>query len=150
MPPRPAGERALVDLRNPSGDPAVVGPDVVASPGDALEPVEEPGGLDRLEPDLRPHRLDLAPRDVDRAVLQPPPEGLAHPDLALPVGSPVSPLSDDHRTPFSTGASEKVCVPFRKKLSYKSLNVARASRDHTCGALSMVLTLPLAATPEQR
>src|SRR3712207_4053804 len=105
---------SLVDLSHPGGDPAVVGPDVVAPPRDALEPVEEPGGLEAVEPDLRPQRLDLAPRDVDRAFLEPTLEGLAHPDLALPVGSPVSSLSGDHGPPFSN-ISATVCIPLRNK-----------------------------------
>src|SRR3712207_3928566 len=102
----------LPDLSHPGGDPAVVGPDVVAPPRDALEPVEEPGGLQAVEPDLRPERLDLAPLEVDGAFLEPALEGLAHPDLALPVGSPVSPLSGDHGPPFS-GISGPVCIPPR-------------------------------------
>src|SRR5215203_2062687 len=89
----------LVDFPDPGGDPTVVGPDVVAPPGDALEPVEEPGGLDPLEPYLRPHRLYFAPLDVDRTLLQPRPDDLAHQDLAPPVGSPV-PSFSDHRSPF--------------------------------------------------
>src|SRR3712207_8447680 len=74
-PPRSTPFPYTTLFRSPGGDPAAVGPDVVAPPRDALEPVEEPGGLDRLEPELRSHRLDLAPRDVDRAILQPPSEG---------------------------------------------------------------------------
>src|SRR3712207_6354116 len=86
---------ALADFSHPGGHPAVVDPDVVTPPRDALEPVEEPGGLGSLQSDFRPQRLHLAPGDVDRAVLEPPSENLAHQDLAPPVGGSVSSLSDD-------------------------------------------------------
>src|SRR5215208_3970192 len=89
----------LVDFPDPGGDPTVIRPDVVAPPGDALEPVEEPGGLGAVEPYLRSHRLHFAPLDADRTLFQPRPDDLAHLDLALPVGSPVPSLSD-HRSPF--------------------------------------------------
>src|ERR671910_3688880 len=91
---------ALVDLPYPGRNPSGVGPDVIAPPRDALEPVEEPDGFDPLEPDLLAHGLDLAPLDVYRALLQPRPDDLAHQGLALPVGGPIPALSGDHRSPF--------------------------------------------------
>src|SRR5918993_416511 len=80
---------------DPGGDPAFIRPHVVAPPRDTLEPVEDPGGFDRVvEPDLDAHGLDLATRDLDRDAFEPVLQHFAHPDLLLPVGGPVSALSD--------------------------------------------------------
>src|SRR4029453_5255134 len=70
-------------------------PHVVAPPRDALESVEDPSCLCRVvEPALDTHSLDLATRNMDRDALEPVLKHLAHPDLLLPVGGPVSALSD--------------------------------------------------------
>src|SRR5829696_6341579 len=80
---------------DPGGDPAFFRPHVVAPPRDTLEPVEDPGGFCRVvEPDFDAHRLDLATWNLDRDALEPVLQHLAHPDLLLPVGGPVSALSD--------------------------------------------------------
>src|SRR5215203_7025542 len=85
----------LADLHDPGGDPAFFRPHVVAPPRDALEPVEDPGCFCRVvEPDLDANRLDLATRNMDRDALEPFFQHLAHPYLLLPVGGPVSALSD--------------------------------------------------------
>src|SRR5215207_8041436 len=118
----------LVDFPDPGGDPTVVGPDVVAPPGDALEPVEVPGGLDPLEPYLRPHRLYFAPLDVDRTLLQPRPDDLAHQDLAPPVGSPVPSFS------LRPAPAENCRIKHSKFVEHL--------RDHFAGTFSLVRSLP--------
>src|SRR5688500_18121672 len=90
-----AGFWPLADFYDPGGDPPFFRPHVVAPPRDALEPVEDPGGFRRVvEPDLDAHRLDLTTRNLDRDALEPVLKHLAHPDLLLPVGVPVSAFSD--------------------------------------------------------
>src|SRR5215203_3175764 len=130
----------LVDFPDPGGDPTVVGPDVVAPPGDALEPVEEPGGLDPLEPYLRPHSLHFAPLYADRTLLQPRPDDLAHQDLPLPLGGPVPSLSD-HRSPFLVPPLSLRPAP-AQNCRIKHSTFIELLRDHFAGTFSLVEPLP--------